>query len=286
MTTRNPMQLKALLNNYAVKHRLIPQIVLQNYLLQRLLERLSLSAYRPNFVVKGGIVISFLYGLDHRTTMDVDATVLGINASRELLAKAIRDICAIEVDDGIAFRFISLSAIAKHNGYPGFRAEIETVYGRMRTLLTIDITTGDKITPAPVESELPLLFEERKIRVFSYTVETIAAEKLHTVLSRATLNTRPRDFYDLHLIATDPHIVFRPDVLARAIAGTFAMRNSSELLDGCGEILDEVAASSTMRQRWNAYQLKFDYARGIAFDETIAAVKTLLIVAQKTDALD
>lgn len=283
MKTRNAMQLKALVNNYAVANNLIPQIVLQNYHLQRFMERLVRSRHRRKFVIKGGLLLSALYGLDHRTTMDIDATVTGIAAGRETLAKAIGDICAVDVDDGIDFALVGISDIAEHNGYPGFRAELSATYGRMKTTLLIDITTGDKITPGPVESEMPLLFEARSIKVSSYTIESLLAEKLHTILSRGVLNTRPRDFYDVHLIAGDSRVALRPDVLRRAVAETFAARQSADLLGRSDGILNDVASSKTMRDRWENYRQKFDYAGSIGFDEAVDAVRRLVELASSND---
>lgn len=224
MKTRNAMQLKALVNNYAVENRLIPQIVLQNYHLQRFAERLVRSKYRKKFVF-----------------------------------------------------------IAEHNGYPGFRAEIAATYGRMKTTLLVDVTTGDKITPGPVESEMPLLFEARSIKVSSYTIESLLAEKLHTILSRGVLNTRPRDFYDVHLIAGDSRVAPRPDVLRRAVAETFAARQSADLIGRSRGILDDVAKSKTMRDRWESYRRKFDYAGSIGFDEAVDAVRRLVELASSND---
>lgn len=283
MKTSNAMQLKALVNNYAVENRLIPQIVLQNYHLQRFVERLVRSKYRKKFVIKGGLLLSALYGLDRRTTMDIDATVTGIAAGRESLAKAVGDICAIDVDDGIDFSLVGISDIAEHNGYPGFRAEIAATYGRMKTTLLVDVTTGDKITPGPVESEMPLLFEARSIKVSSYTIESLLAEKLHTILSRGVLNTRPRDFYDVHLIAGDSRVALRPDVLRRAVAETFAARQSADLIGRSRGILDDVAKSKTMRDRWESYRCKFDYAGSIGFDEAVDAVRRLVELTSSND---
>ena len=284
MKPRNAMQLKALLNGYAVRHGLVPQNVLQNYCLQRFMERVAVSNYRRCIIVKGGILMSAMFGLTHRTTMDIDATVSGLPMQSGPLADMVREICDIAIDDGMSFHVENVSEIADHNDYPGMRIALVAVFSSIRTRLAIDFTTGDSLTPGAVESDMPLLFEDRSIRILSYNLETMLAEKLQTILSRGALNTRARDFYDIFLAVREKEGEISPTILSAAIRATFATRNTPELLARSKGILKEIRSSAAMEQRWQNYRERFDYARNIEFCETMNAVSSLLEMLSGNEA--
>lgn len=200
MMTKNAMQLKALVKKVAAEKGISAQLVMQNYMLERLAERLSRSKYKYNFIVKGGFLISSLVGLATRTTMDIDTTITGFSLTHDQLQRIFEEICAMDVNDDVQFEFVGTSDIRETDDYPGIRVSLKANYSPMSVPLTVDVTTGDKITPSEIEHEIPLMFDDRNIQIMAYNLETILAEKLETILVRSVANTRPRDYYDVHIL--------------------------------------------------------------------------------------
>ena len=194
------MQLKAFIKKKAGEKNISAQLVMQNYMMERLLERISLSQYKNNFIVKGGFLISAIVGLDTRATMDLDTTVKGFTLTHEAVRNIFSQICAIEISDDISFELSDIYDIREGDDYPGIRVALKANYLPISVPLTVDITTGDMITPGEIEYTFPLLFEDRKIQIWAYNIETVLAEKIETVLSRSIVNTRSRDFYDIHIL--------------------------------------------------------------------------------------
>ena len=202
------MSLKAKINNYAKQHRIAPQVVLQNYLFERFLDRVSLSEYRDNLVIKGGLLISSLVGLDTRATMDLDTTLQHIRLTTENAGNIVRRICAIDTGDDITFEVKSIEEERKNDRYGGFCVKMSAIYGSITASLSSDMTTGDVITPMPIEYQYAKMFDGgTSISLWAYNVETILAEKIETILSRNILNTRIRDYYDVYILTTTKTIL-------------------------------------------------------------------------------
>jgi predicted nucleotidyltransferase component of viral defense system len=195
MITKNPMQLKAYIKKKAAEKHISAQLVMQNYVLERLLERISLSPYKHNFIIKGGILVTAMIGVAHRSTMDIDTSMKNLNLSAEDALRVVNQVKDIDLDDGVSFEVKDVSNIMDEMEYPGIRVTMNANVGRLITPLKIDISTGDVITPRAIEFNYDLLLEDRSISLWSYNLETILAEKLQTVLARGILNTRMRDFY-------------------------------------------------------------------------------------------
>ena len=200
MITKNPMQLKAFIKNKAAEKHISAQLVMQNYMLERLLERISLSPYKNNFILKGGFLISAIVGLDTRATMDLDTTIKGFTLTHEAIRKIFTDICTVQIADDVQFAVVGISDIRETDDYPGIRVGLKANYPPISVPLTVDVTTGDMITPREVEYTFSMLFDDRQISILAYNLETVLAEKLETVLSRNIANTRPRDYYDIHIL--------------------------------------------------------------------------------------
>lgn len=197
---KNPMQLKAIVKNIAKEKNISAALVLQNYMLERFLERVSLSRYRENYIIKGGFLIASMVGLNSRATMDMDATIKGYPVDENTIQKMIEEIISIPVDDSILFRLKSIKEIREGDEYTGYRVALSADYEKMAVPLKLDITTGDKITPSEIEFSYKLMMEERSISVLAYNLSTILAEKLETIISRGDQNTRPRDYYDVFIL--------------------------------------------------------------------------------------
>ena len=277
---KNAMQLKAYVKNLAKEKNISAQIVLQNYMLERLLERISVSKYRDNFILKGGFLLAAMVGLDTRATMDMDATVKGFPVTKETISEMFRDICTIHIDDDISFTFSDIDDIREDDEYGGYRVSLLGNYPPMTVPLKIDITTGDKITPREMVYQFNLMFEERSIRVLAYTVETILAEKLETIISRGDQNTRPRDFYDIYILNTLQKKNIDNEILKEAFTATVKKRGTERIITNYKEIMEAVSNSSAMKDQWTRYQREFDYAKDIQFEDTCKVVKSVLTICQ------
>lgn len=276
MRTKNAMQLKARVNARAKEAGIPAQMMMQNYLLERLLDRLSRSPWRDRVVVKGGMLISSLVGVASRTTMDLDATVRGFDLTHESAEAAFREIIAVEADDDWAFEFVRSEDIRGTDDYPGIRVHLLANYAPMSVPVTVDVTAGDRITPDAVEYEYRLLFDDRSITLMAYTLETVLAEKLETVVSRGVNSTRPRDYYDIHVLwrlrGRDCDI----PTLREALAATCEKRNSAEAMTRWNRVLGEVAQDEAMLALWDKYARRNPYAAGIAFPETCQTAKEVM----------
>ena len=265
---KNAMQLKAYVKNLAKEKKISAQIVLQNYMLERLLERISVSEYRDHFILKGGFLLAAMVGLDTRATMDMDATIKELPVTKETISQMFIEICKIHIDDDISFEFGGIDDIREDDEYSGFRVSLSGNYPPMAVPLKIDITTGDKITPREMVYTFNLMFEERSINVLAYTLETILAEKLETIISRGDQNTRPRDFYDVYILNTLQKKNIDNQILKEAFAATVKKRGTEHIVTNYKEIIETVLKSSVMKDRWTRYQKEFDYAKGIQFEDT------------------
>ena len=273
---KNAMQLKAYVKNLAKEKKISAQIVLQNYMLERLLERISLSEYRDNFILKGGFLLAAMVGLDTRATMDMDATIKGLPVTKETISQMFVDVCKIHIEDDISFEFSGIEDIREDDEYSGFRVSLSGNYPPMAVPLKIDITTGDKITPREMVYTFNLMFEERSINVLAYTLETILAEKLETIISRGDQNTRPRDFYDVYILNTLQKKNIDNQILKEAFAATVKKRGTEHIVTNYKEIIEIVLNSSAMKDQWTRYQKEFDYAKDIQFEDACMAVERLL----------
>lgn len=273
---KNSMQLKAIVKNMAKSKKISAQIVLQNYMLERLLERISLSRYQSNFILKGGFLIASIVGLDTRATMDIDATIKGLKINAESIQNMLNEICAIEINDEVIFSLRRIEEIRESADYHGFRIALEAVYPPIKVPLKVDITTGDIITPKEINYEFRLLFDSRSIRILAYNLETIMAEKLETTIARGNQNTRLRDYYDIYIIRKLQWQNIDPRTLKEALLNTCQSRGTINIIKRYDEILKTVQTSDAMSEFWKDYQNQFDYARDIGFDHICHTIREIL----------
>jgi predicted nucleotidyltransferase component of viral defense system len=276
MITKNPMQLKAFIKKLATEKRVPAQLVMQNYIMERLLERISLSNYKENFILKGGFLIAAIVGLDTRTTMDLDATIKGFELTHDAIREIFEEICKIKVEDDVLFSVNRTTDIRETDDYPGIRVSLTANYPPLKVPLTVDVTTGDRITPREITYTFRLLFDERSIAIQAYNLETILAEKLETILSRNIANTRPRDFYDIYILYTLRGSDCTPGVLKLALQETAKKRGSANVLTQYESIVNSIRNSPSTRDFWLNYQKDFDYASDISFDETCDMVLRIM----------
>ena len=270
---KTPEQLKGAIRNIAAQKNLRPQEVLQMFLFERILERLADSRYRNNFILKGGLLISSMIGIDERTTIDMDTTVRGIPMEETEITSVILEILSLDVDDGITFAFRRIEPIREDDAYRNFRVHIEARYGKINSPMKIDITTGDEITPAAIQYDYPFLFEQKTVPVMAYTLETILAEKYETILRRNIGTTRARDFYDLHTLYLERNEEIRADVLRLAVAHTARKRGSAAELADWKEIVQDIREEPTLTSLWNNYAAENPYIGKLQFSEVVDTVE-------------
>lgn len=269
------MSLKAKIRNYAKKNGIAAQVVLQNYMFERFLVRLSRSEYRDKFVIKGGVLIAAIVGLDTRSTMDLDTTLRGLPFVDEKIRTVLEAIGNVGVDDGVEFRVMSIEPIRKDDRYGGYRIRVNAVYDTVSTPLSIDVSTGDVITPGAIQYEFSGLFNEAEhISLWGYNIETVLAEKVETVLRRGIFNTRLKDYYDIYVLAATQK--YNRKVFKEAFTATAAYRRSLENVANRDAIVRQIADDNGLREMWVKYQSQFAYAKGIPYSDIIAALQSLL----------
>ena len=276
-------QLKDLIRNLSKKKSADAQILMRNYMMERFLERISLSEYKNQFILKGGMLVAAMVGLDARATMDLDATIKGTNVSVEDVEMIISKIISIPLNDGVLFRIKRISEIMEEADYPGVRVSMETKFDGVITPLKIDISTGDIITPREIKYNFNLMLENRTIEVWAYNLETVLAEKLETVISRNVTNTRMRDFYDIYILQKLYGEQLSKDVLRDALVATAKKRETLEQIEteDIDEIFDEIQSSSVMENLWKAYQRNYSYSADIPWHTIMKSIRTLYEIISK-----
>ena len=262
------MSLKGKIKNYAKSKSIAAQVVLQNYMFERFLARLSMSDYREKFVVKGGMLIAAIVGLDTRSTMDLDTTLRNLPLTEEKVMEAVENICKITLGDDVIFEVKSIAPIRKDDRYGGFCVRLDAIYDTILTPLSIDVSTGDVITPEAVEYEFSGIFDEEiRIKMWGYNIESVMAEKVETILSRGIFNTRPRDFYDVYILGTTQR--YDKKIFLKALEATAIHRGSREqIIDKTG-IIEKLSASEELIQMWEKYRKKFSYASEIQYADVM-----------------
>jgi len=274
------MSLKAKIKNIAKTKGVSAQVVLQNFFFDRFLYRLSCSEYREKFVLKGGLLIAAMTGLEARSTMDMDATIRFLPLDEGNIMTAINAICTIPTDDGISFQITGISFIREDDEYGGFRVSLNAIYEIINTPLSIDITSGDVITPKPVKRLFKSLLDDaNQYELWSYNSETILAEKIETILRRSVGNTRLRDFYDVYLITKTQN--FDHSVFHQALSATSVHRGTTEKISNIPEILESIEKSQILKNQWEKYKREYSYARDIKFEDTLKAIKDLAYLKNK-----
>ena len=271
-----PEQIKGRIKSVAKQNNADARTLMRIYMMERFLERLAQSEYRDNFIIKGGILVTAMIGVAHRSTMDIDTSMKNLNLSAEDALRVVNRVKDIDLDDGVSFDVKDVSNIMDEMEYPGIRVTMNANVGRLITPLKIDISTGDVITPRAIEFNYDLLLEDRSISLWSYNLETILAEKLQTVLARGILNTRMRDFYDIRMLLDTYEDKVNKAVLKDAFAATCKKRGTDNLQEQAEEIIKIIEADEQLQVLWRAYQKKYSYAAEIDYASVINGVRKLM----------
>ena len=276
-------QIKGAIRNISKKTGVNPNSLLQMCLFEGILEKISKSKYRENFILKGGLLISSLIGVDVRSTMDMDTTLRGIPLNEVSITNILNEILAIEIDADIEYKLIKLSPIRQEDVYEDFCASISCIFGKINATLNIDITTGDVITPREMNYSYSKILEEGTIPIMTYTIETILAEKFETISSRNITTTRARDFYDLYMIYSIYKDKIDKGILRKAIERTSKYRGSFETALQYKEIVELFRESETPKKLWKKYTQNNPYAKDVDFLDTISVYEEIGTVLNVND---
>lgn len=262
---RNLRQIKDMIKNVAKDKKLNSQVLLRNYMMERLLERIALSKYNKNFILKGGMLVSSFVGIESRMTVDMDTTMKNKPLNITKINEVLIDIMSISIEDGVCFTLEKIDEIRNEADYSGYRVSIESKFDTARVPLKIDITAGDKITPKEELHQYKLFLENRTIEIYSYNIETVLAEKLETIISRHVTNTRMRDFYDIYILLSVRKKSINASIFREALQATANNRGTLMLLKNGKEVIEEVLSDDIMKLHWLRYQKKYEYAKGVSW---------------------
>ena len=271
-------QLKAKIRNLSDGNSLKAQALIRNYIMERFLERISLSDYRDNLILKGGMLVSSIVGLETRTTMDIDTTVQSLLVTMSEAKRIIEAIISVALEDNVSFHIKKIEQIMEDFDYPGIRFILEAGLDNLRQVIKIDLSTNDVIIPSAIVYQYRLMFEDRNISLKAYNLETLLGEKIETVISRGTANTRMRDFYDIHTISTHKTERIDYEILQKALLTTSKKRNTLDLIEDYKRIIDEVRSSGVMKKNWDNYLKDLLFYENITW---IQVVDSLVILLQK-----
>ena len=272
---KNRDSLKAKASNLSKKINIPNKYIIQNFMFEALLKRISMSKYKDKFIIKGGLLLSSIFGVNLRSTMDLDTTVKGLPLNRETITKVINEIINIDLEDNIKLKIENIKDIREEELYSGFEVNLKAEFDGLKTNLMIDITTGDVITYKEVEFKYNTLFDNEIINIMTYNYETIIAEKFESIISRNIDNTRMKDYYDLYMFVNLKWNDINKDTLRKAIINTSKTRNTLDYIDNASKYIELISDDSRLKSLWNSYQSNYSYAKEIEFADTITAIKVV-----------
>lgn len=266
------VKVKEVQQKYSLSH----YEVLQRFMFERILERISISKYKDNFILKGGLLLSTIFGIENRTTKDMDTTIKGIDISQESMMIILNEILSIDLKDGVRFKVVDVSTIREDTMYGGNKYHILGVVNNTKVNLEIDISTGDKITPRKLKYKYPLLFENRSIIISSYNIETILAEKIETILRRGIYNSRMKDYYDIYFFIENLRKEINVEYLKQAINNTLIKRDSYNYFNDYHNIILSIRNNEKVKKLWKTYSRKNNYAKDIEIEEILSSLEIFL----------
>ena len=272
---KNKDSLKAKASNLAKQTNIPNKYIIQNFMFEALLKRISNSVYKDKFIIKGGLLLSSIFGVNLRSTMDLDTTIKGLPLNKSTITKVITEIINIDLKDNITFEIENIKDIREEDLYSGYNVNLKADFDGLKTNLMIDITTGDVITYKEVEFKYNTLFDNETINIMTYNYETIIAEKFESIISRNIDNTRMKDYYDLYMFVNLKWNDINKDTLRKAIINTSKARETLDYIDNANKYIELISDDSRLKSLWNSYQNNYEYAKDIEFVDTINAIKVI-----------
>ena len=270
-------QLKDKIKNLSHGDSTKAQILTRKYMMERFLARVAASNYRDQFILKGGMLVSAIVGEEARSTMDIDATVRSLPLSEDYIKSVIANIVSLDLSDNLSFRIEDAKSIMEEHDYSGIRITMKVLLENLRETITVDISTGDAITPSAVRFSYPMMFEQGDINVWSYNLETLLAEKIETILARSTANTRMRDFYDIHILWNYENDYINTNILREAFDATTQKRHTDRLINDAKQILEDIENNTYMKRMWENYRRSNTYVGALEWEDAFEAVKSIVL---------
>ena len=275
---KNATQLKAKIKNFAKEKNIDSRTVLQEYVLERFIDRISKSKYKNDFILKGGMLISSMVGVDLRSTLDIDTTIKGFEFTLDKLNEVLNEIIETDIDDMFNFKILMNKKIMEETEYHGYRITLEAKFDTISQKFKIDISTGDIITPNEVKYNIKKMLSDDKIEILAYNIETILSEKIHSIIQKGEDNTRARDYYDIYILEKTKKEEINNNILKEAIINKFEERKNSNLVSNIYLKVLDLEKNIKLKELWNEYRSKFTYAKDIEFEDTIKSLKNIVSV--------
>lgn len=272
---KNKDSLKVKVSNLALSTNIPNKYLIQSFMFEALLKRISVSKYKDKFIIKGGLLLSSIFGVNLRSTMDLDTTIKGLPLDRTTITKVVNEIISIDLKDNIKLEIENIKDIREEELYSGFNINLKAEFDGLRTNLMIDITTGDVITYKEVQFEYKTLFDNEIVNIMTYNYETIIAEKFEAIISRNIDNTRMKDYYDLYMFVNLKWNDIDKTILRKAIFNTSEKRETLNYIENADKYIELINEDSKLKSLWKNYQNNYAYAKDISFKNTIAAIKVI-----------
>lgn len=275
---KNATQLKAKIKNFAKEKNMDSRTVLQEYVLERFIDRISKSKYKNDFILKGGMLISSMVGVDLRSTLDIDTTIKGFEFTLDKLNEVLNEIIETDIGDMFNFKILMNKKIMEETEYHGYRVTLEANFDTISQKFKIDISTGDIITPNEVKYNIKQMLSDDKIEILAYNIETILSEKIHSIIQKGEDNTRARDYYDIYILEKTKKEEINNNILKEAIINKFEERKNSNLVSNIYLKVLDLEKNIKLKELWNEYRSKFTYAKDIEFEDTIKSLKNIVSI--------
>ena len=272
---KNRDSLKAKISKLAAKTNISNKYIIQTFMFEALLKRISVSEYKDKFIIKGGLLLSSIFGVNLRSTMDLDTTIKGLPLNMQTIENVINKIISIDLADNVKLKIENIKDIRLEDEYSGFNVNLKAEFDGLKTNLLIDITTGDVITYKEVEFKYYTLFDDEAINIMTYNYETIIAEKFETIIFRNIDNTRMKDYYDLYMFVNLKWSEINKDILRKAIINTSKKRNTENYIEDANSYIEMIQEDDRLKSLWNSYVSNYEYAKDITFEDTINAIKVI-----------
>lgn len=248
----------------------------QRFMFERILERISVSKYNENFILKGGLLLSAMLGINSRSTRDMDISIKGIDVSQDKMLKILNEILSIDINDKVKFEVVNITDIRADDEYGGNKYHLVGKLENLKVALEIDISTGDEITPKELNFEYTSIFDNKKIYIGTYNIETILSEKIETILRRGKYNTRMKDYYDVYFFLMKLKKDINIKIFKQALNNTLRKREAFDYYNDYKQILNGLTNDERINNYWNTYKKKTKYAQNIEFNEIIKALEEFL----------
>ena len=272
---KNRDSLKTKISKLAAKTNISNKYIIQTFMFEALLKRISVSEYKDKFIIKGGLLLSSIFGVNLRSTMDLDTTIKGLPLNMQTIENVFNKIISIDLADNVKLKIENIKDIRLEDEYSGFNVNLKAEFDGLKTNLLIDITSGDVITYKEVEFKYYTLFDDEAINIMTYNYETIIAEKFETIIFRNIDNTRMKDYYDLYMFVNLKWNEINKDILRKAIINTSKKRDTENYIEDANSYIEMIQEDDRLKSLWNSYVSNYEYAKDITFEDTINAIKVI-----------